>query len=198
MGAPQTVIEAPLHGDVLTVPWVNEVAPPAGVSLLVAIKNHMMHAITAPYAVTGLSFESGNAAGTRWHYAQRINLGARAMRGWFCLGIVPTQGSAEPAAIVTYSSSSGSAAADAITIPVGVEGSSTYPPGPIPAYPKSGEDDNTAPAATMDRMYEVFNTDALGVSVSGAKDTPYTEGFEVTNTHGAGGVLQFVADVSVL
>jgi hypothetical protein len=192
MGAPQTVIESPWHGNALAVPWVNEVAPPAGVSLLVAIKNHMMHAITAPYAVTGLSFQSGNAAGTRWHYAQRLNLGARAMRGWFCLGLVPTQGSAEPAAIVTDSSS---ATGGVITIPVGVEGSVTYPPGPIPAYPKSGEDDGTSAA---DRMYEVFKTDALGVTVSGATDTPYTEGFEATNTHGAGGVLQFVADVSGL
>jgi len=197
MPAPQPVIVAPFGGDALAASILDEVAPAASLELLVGANQHVLHALTAPYVVTALTFEAANTAGTRWHYAQRLNLGARALRGWFCLGVVPSTGG-NPTAVSAFSSSSGSSASDEVTVEWEQEGSALYPPGPIPLQAKSSTEDEASPSAAMDRLFELFVTDAEGGSVSGATDEPYCEAFEVANTHGVGGVLQVVADVSGL
>ena len=195
-GKPQPVIEAPFSGNALKATIVSEVAPAARLELLIGANYRTMHALTAPYAVAGVCMDSRNSAGTRWHYAQRINWGALSMRGRFFVGLDPAPGNGEAAPISTFSSSSGNTTNDEIEIPIGVDGGATYPPGPLPAYPKSSLEYVASPTEVMDRSYELNGLDVLGVAPSGT--APYTEGFEAENCHGASGVLSFVADVSVL
>lgn len=195
MPAPQPPIVAPFKGT-LSDTFASAVAPAASVDLLVSIAQHVAHGWSAPYAVCGLSCDPDIATVGNWHFAQRINVGALALRAAFFAGL-DSGTEAEPPAISAFSSSSGATAADEITVSHEAAGALVYPPGIIAVWPLGGETIETAPSAAMDRPFELYGT----AVPSGTPDLslPYCEGFDVgAGAHGMGGRVTVVADLGAL
>lgn len=151
--------------------------PPPLREYVVALDRIGLNACSLPYAVTGLNFHAALAAGTYWHWQQRIGPGATALWPNVTKSL---DGVGVFSAAEFWSSSSGVAPADRIIVQNTGEGNNeVYPVAENAWIDYGGQDDDETPTAAKPRLVEIPESKA-----------PQTETFEGRYLQGFGGSIR--------
>lgn len=161
-------------------------APPPRLEYLAALDALGLQATTDPYVVTGLNFNSAIAGGTYWNWGQMIPPAVYALRAAVGRSLDAAV-DVTPADTEMFSTSSGVTAADTITIPPPISGSFVYPPAATGVVAEGSLNDETAPGAAQNRMFELVRD-----------REPTLEEFFGRDLVAFAGRLQRVADLSSL